>query len=354
MNNVCTMNAATNFVRNRTARVRREGVSPESMDEWKCNLYHRHMPLIRCAKCGQAYDVPGAIAVHLPDSVATCQCGEWLAGSKAAVLARLLNPEEIKEIDLRPYKVDHAEEAPVAKVPLVAPGKPRSVRVIARSGGNSINRVFTIGPHPLWIGRKGCHVDLDEADLDIRHCSVALQGDQLVVRDADSHMGTFLDGQRIAEAALGEGVHVLRAGAALVSVEPTDEQGLPVQPTRLRTTEMVDESMLAKKIAQQKESADQPKRNILVCIDGPLSGQEFEIPPTGLIVGREGHVRVPDEFLSRKHFEVAPDPDGTVRVRDLGSRNGTFLNTLPAQNTKVHSGDEIKAGNNRFRIEQRA
>lgn len=313
------------------------------------------MPLIRCAKCGQAYDVPGAIAVHLPNSIATCKCGEWLAGSKAAVLARLLNPEEIKEIDLRPYKVDNPSAAgPAPKVPLVGPGKPRSVRVIARSGGKSINRVFVIGQHPLWIGRKGCHIDLDEADLDIRHCSITLQGDALVVRDADSHMGTFLDGQRISEAALGDGVHVLRAGAALVSIEPTEEEGMPVQPTRLRTTEMMDESALAKKIAERDVQPDGPKRNILVCIDGPLSGQEFEIPATGLVVGREGHVRVPDEFLSRKHFEVVPDSEGIIRVRDLGSRNGTFLNTLPAQNTKVHSGDEIRAGNNRFRIERRA
>jgi pSer/pThr/pTyr-binding forkhead associated (FHA) protein len=313
------------------------------------------MPLIRCANCGQAYDVPGAIAVHLPNSIATCKCGEWLAGSKAAVLARLLNPEEIKEIDLSPYKVDNpSESGPPPKVPLVGPGKPRSVRVIARSGGKSINRVFAIGQHPLWIGRKGCHVDLDEADLDIRHCSITLQGSALVVRDADSHMGTFLDGQRISEAALGDGVHVLRAGAALVSIEPTEEEGMPVQPTRLRTTEMMDESALAKKIAEREVQSDGPKRNILVCIDGPLSGQEFEIPASGLIVGREGHVRVPDEFLSRKHFEVVPDSEGVIRVRDLGSRNGTFLNTLPAQNTKVHSGDEIRAGNNRFRIERRA
>ena len=313
------------------------------------------MPLIRCTKCGQAYDVPGAVAVQLPNSIATCQCGEWLAGSKAAVLARLLNPEEIREIDLSPYKVDHPVEKPATpKVPLVAPGKPRSVRIIARSGGKSINRIFAIGQHPLWIGRKGCHIDLDEADLDIRHCSITLQGDQLVVRDADSHRGTFLDGQRISEAPLGEGVHVVRAGAALVSIEPTDEEGMPVQPTRLRTTEMLDESMLAKKIHEQAAEPDGPKRNILICIDGPLNGQEFEIPSTGLIVGRKGHVRVPDEFLSRKHFEVAPDSDGTIRVRDLGSRNGTFLNTLPAQNTKVRSGDEIRAGNNRFRIEQRA
>jgi len=312
------------------------------------------MPLIRCPKCGQAYDVPGAVAVHLPNSIAACHCGEWLAGSKAALLARLLNPDQVREIDLQPYKVDHAEEPKAASAPLVPPGAPRSVRVIAQGAGISIDKVFTIGKHPLWIGRKGCHVEIDEADLDIRHCSIALQGDQLVLRDADSHMGTFLDGQRITDAALSEGVHLLRAGAALISIEPTDEEGTEVKPVRLQTVEMIDESTLARKMRERSAEAEGPKRNILVCIGGPLSGQEFEIPSTGLVVGREGHVRVPDEFLSRKHFEVMPDADGSIRVRDLGSRNGTFLNTLPAQNTKVHGGDEIRAGVNRFRIEQRA
>lgn len=94
-------------------------------------------------------------------------------------------------------------------------------------------------------------------------------------------------------------------------------------------------------------------RTVLVCVDGTLSGQEFEIPPTGLIVGREGHVRVPDEFLSRRHFELFRDADGAIRVRDLGSRNGTFLNTVAARDTKVNAGDEIRAGENTFRIEQR-
>lgn len=313
------------------------------------------MPLMRCPKCGQAYDVPGAVAVHLPNSIAACECGEWLAGNKAKLLARLLNPDEVREIDLKPYKVAEVAEQPKpASAPLIPPGEPRSVRVIARSASASVDRVFTIGKHPLWIGRKGCHIDLDEADLDLRHCSIALQGDQLVLRDADTHMGTFLDGQRITDASLTEGVHLVRAGAALISVEPTDQPGTEVVPVRLKTVEMVDESTLARKMRERSEESESPKRNILVCVEGPLTGQEFEIPPTGLIVGREGHVRIPDDFLSRKHFEVLPDADGSIRVRDLGSRNGTYLNTLPAQNTKVHGGDEIRAGVNRFRIEQRS
>jgi pSer/pThr/pTyr-binding forkhead associated (FHA) protein len=320
--------------------------------------YHPRVPLIRCAKCGQAYDVPGVIAVRLPNSIATCDCGEWLSGSKAALLARLMNPEDIKEIDMKPYRVERSDaptQSSSADVhEAVTQGRPRSIRVTAQGAQQSVDTVFTIGLHPLWIGRTGCHVELAEAELSIRHCSIFLRGNNLVVRDADSHMGTFLDGQQITEAVIGDGAHLLRLGSALVSIEPTGEAGVPVEPIRLDTQMPIEEAELAHKIAQRAAPHNAvATRPVLICIGGPLNGQEFEIPTSGLVVGREGHVRVPDEFLSRRHFEVGPDPDGTVRVRDLGSRNGTFLNTLPAQNTKVHSGDEIRAGVNRFRIEHR-
>jgi hypothetical protein len=166
-------------------------------------------------------------------------------------------------------------------------------------------------------------------------------------------MGTFLDGQQITEAVIDEGTHLLRVGSALVSVEPTDEAGVPVEPIRVSAPVAIEEAELEHKISQRIAALDTTARPVLICIGGPLNGQEFEIPTSGLVVGREGHVRVPDEFLSRRHFEVGPDAEGAVRVRDLGSRNGTYLNTLPAQNTKVHSGDEIRAGVNRFRIEHR-
>jgi pSer/pThr/pTyr-binding forkhead associated (FHA) protein len=315
------------------------------------------MPLIRCPKCAQAYDVPGVIAVRLPNSIATCHCGEWLSGSKAAVLARLVDVNQIREIDMKPYRVAASAEAQpeVRSEPMLAPSRARSVRIVARGANESLNTVFTIHEHPLWIGRKGCHVELAEAELSIRHCSLSVRGDKLIVRDADSHMGTFLDGQPIDEAVIEDGVHLLRVGSALVSVEPTEEPGLPVEPMTLDDEAIVDESELAAKLRTARTT--QPaaaSRVVLICVEGPLVGQEFEIPSGGLVVGREGHVRVPDEFLSRRHFEVLRDEDGTVRVRDLGSRNGTFLNTLPARNTKVRAGDEIRAGVNRFRIEQRA
>jgi pSer/pThr/pTyr-binding forkhead associated (FHA) protein len=318
------------------------------------------MPLIRCQKCGQAYDVPGVVAVRLPNSIATCVCGEWLAGSKAALLARMMNPEQIKEVDLKPFLVNHNVDLPPFVIepdtPPMAlpPGNPRSIRIDARGSNESVHTIYTIGDHPLWIGRKGCHVELSEAELSIRHCSISLRGNDLIVRDADSHTGTFLDGQQITEAVITDGVHLLRAGSALVSIEPTAEPGTPVEPIKLDSASVVDESELARKMRERSARVEIPKRIVLVCVEGFLQGQEFEIPATGLVVGREGHVRVPDEFLSRRHFEVVPDAEGAIRVRDLGSRNGTFLNTLPAQNAKVTAGDEIRAGVNCFRIEPRA
>jgi pSer/pThr/pTyr-binding forkhead associated (FHA) protein len=320
------------------------------------HCYHPGMPLIRCPKCGQTYDVPGVVAVRLPNSIATCQCGEWLSGSKAAVLARLVDVDHIREIDMKQYRVTEpaAAQAKRHSEPMLSAARPRSVRIVARGAKESLNTVFTIYEHPLWIGRKGCHVELAEAELSIRHCSISVRGEKLVVRDADSHMGTFLDGQAIDEASIEDGVHLLRVGSALVSVEPTEEPGTRVEPIALDPAAVTDESALAARMHMRTTQPAAASRVVLICVEGPLVGQEFEIPENGLVVGREGHVRVPDEFLSRRHFEVSRGPDGSVRVKDLGSRNGTFLNTLPARNTKVHTGDEIRAGVNRFRIEQRA
>jgi pSer/pThr/pTyr-binding forkhead associated (FHA) protein len=314
------------------------------------------MPLIRCPKCGQAYDVPGVVAVRLPNSIATCVCGEWLSGSKAAILARMMDAEQIREIDMKSYLVASSPEpeAEVKSQPMIAPERPRSIRIVARGAHDSVNTVFTIYEHPLWIGRNGCHVELSEAELSIRHCSISVRGDRLILRDANSYTGTFLDGQPVDEAVIEEGVHLVRVGTALVTVEPTDQIGLPVEQITLDDSALEDsQSLLAQKLRMGRMAQASEGRPVLVCVEGPLSGQEFEIPTTGLVIGREGHVRVPDEYLSRRHFEVLREDDSIIRVRDLGSRNGTFLNTLPAKNTKVRPGDEIRAGVNRFRIEER-
>jgi eukaryotic-like serine/threonine-protein kinase len=71
---------------------------------------------------------------------------------------------------------------------------------------------------------------------------------------------------------------------------------------------------------------------ILTLSNGSLKGQRWEfIHPTKCLIGRAADcdVQLPLrlEFMdvSRHHCELAIDPP-VARVRDLGSRNGTFVN----------------------------
>ncbi len=320
------------------------------------------MPVIRCPQCSQPYDIPPSIAVKLPSSIARCHCGEWLCGNREALINRVLGDGQLEEIDLQQYRIEEmdapvAEEIPTDEEPFDV-GGPRSVRIIAHGADEKVDAVFAIDRHPLLIGRRGCHIELDDAELSIRHCEIVRRGGDLLLRDSGSHTGTYLDGEPVDESVLGEGMHLVRVGSALVCIEPTDQPGFPVEPIEIDTQDLLGASPLLMKRLLEKgaKSLDQGGAShfFLVCVEGPCTGEEYEIPMDGGIVGREGTVRVPDEYLSRKHFAFFRDPDdGTLRIRDLGSRNGTFLNTLPAKNTRVHHGDEIKAGFSRFRVEER-
>lgn len=315
------------------------------------------MPLIRCPQCGQAYDIPPAVAVKLPTSVANCSCGFWLCGNREGLMKKMSETGRIDEIDVSEFRTEAPVSDAAAKLELATvddvPSKPRSVHVVARGADESIDTVFTIFEHPLWIGRRGCHIEFDDAELSIQHCSIYVNGEKLYVRDADSYTGTFLDGQQIDEAEISDGTHLLRVGRALVCIEPVERSGVAVEPVNLASAELqIAPSILARKLQEKKKNSGHRTWS-LRGLEGPATGEEYRIGDSGATVGREGSIKVPDEYLSRKHFEIYFDDEGALRIRDLGSRNGTFLNTLPAKNTKIHPGDEIRAGMTVFRVEQK-
>lgn len=317
------------------------------------------MPLIRCDSCATRYDLPPDVAARLTRALARCRCGALLHNAREILVSRYSEEGDLDQIDVEPFRLEATPEIDEPWIDSAddASGAPRSVQILARGNDRTVRSVFTITDAPLWIGRKGCHVELDDAELSIRHCSIALRGGRLILTDADSHSGTFFDGEPVSTAEITDGPHVIRAGGALISIEPTEEQGEPVRPIELPEEALMSASPeLMRKLLDRgaRQSSPAGKRRLfLVCLEGPLAGQEFDVTAGEVTVGREGSIRVPDEFLSRKHFTLMLDPDGTLRVLDLGSRNGTFLNSLPARNTRVHGGDEIRAGANRFRVEER-
>jgi len=81
--------------------------------------------------------------------------------------------------------------------------------------------------------------------------------------------------------------------------------------------------------------------------------QEWDLDDEAVVVGRGAvaHVRLDDEGLSRRHFLIHWDREGYV-LKDLSSRNGTWLGGTREVAARLRHGDQIVAGRSRFRFHE--
>ncbi|HRU04468.1 MAG TPA: sigma 54-interacting transcriptional regulator [Candidatus Brocadiia bacterium] len=87
----------------------------------------------------------------------------------------------------------------------------------------------------------------------------------------------------------------------------------------------------------------------LVCRTGPNQGAVYELAGDRVTVGRgvEATIQIPSEIISRTHAAFLRDASGW-RVRDEGSRNGTFVNGQRVAETRLKAGDEVLIGESSF------
>jgi len=90
------------------------------------------------------------------------------------------------------------------------------------------------------------------------------------------------------------------------------------------------------------------KRPELLIVSGPMSGTRFQVGAGGVRLGRSSSndVHVPDEELSRNHCLFEQSGEAGVRVTDLASANGTFVNgeQLGSDSRELKAGDTIEVG----------
>jgi predicted component of type VI protein secretion system len=92
---------------------------------------------------------------------------------------------------------------------------------------------------------------------------------------------------------------------------------------------------------------------VLVVLTGKHKGKRVRLAEGETIIGRDAAVkiRVATHEVSRQHCLLLVSDDG-VLVRDLGSRNGTFINGIPiAEETMLHPGDTLTTGPMTFELE---
>jgi len=83
----------------------------------------------------------------------------------------------------------------------------------------------------------------------------------------------------------------------------------------------------------------------VVGISGPLKGSVLPLPEGEASIGRDSSndLWVTDPSLSRRHCALVRNGDQII-LRDLESRNGTILNSVPVAEQQLQHGDQISLG----------
>lgn len=97
------------------------------------------------------------------------------------------------------------------------------------------------------------------------------------------------------------------------------------------------------------------RRNWLIGVGGEVEGRHYHVGERIVTIGRKpaNFIQITDRDSSRTHCNLRPSPNG-LRLSDLNSQNGTFVNGMPARDQEIVDGDEIRIGKARFLFSREA
>ncbi len=187
---------------------------------------------------------------------------------------------------------------------------------------------------PLWVVEKLYSIGtatenqlvLADPAVDPVHAKLIRENDKFFLKDNNSRSGCFVNGQRITQREIVPG-DIVRIGSHEIIV--LDPRSLP---------------------EKGKEHQQAPWR--LISSGNWLSGKQFVIfPETSLVIGRGNQcdIVIPGTHLSRRHAEIRIEGNH-LRIKDLGSANGTYLNEIQIDNTTANNGDILRMDVYSFRL----
>lgn len=216
------------------------------------------------------------------------------------------------------------------------------------------DQFYSLGGETV-IGRGSeCEIAIDDALLSRRHVRISLSSgaDSLTLRDLGSANGTFVNGVRVADAALTPGdelrlgsrrfivVGPLREAAAASGEGEEDVTMLAVDATRAAEaptedldsrTELIGTITLPAWLSEQTDFGGGAG-------DWRLTAPECSIGRTD-----DNDIVIRDGSVSRVHARLSVERDGW-RIQDAGSSNGVVVNGARIQTALLQPGDVVELG----------
>ncbi|MFZ3495674.1 FHA domain-containing protein [Streptomyces sp. 5.8] len=204
------------------------------------------------------------------------------------------------------------------------PGVPTAPELLLETDRGSTamspRRTYHVGRDPL------CEICLDDARVSWHHAVLRPDGDHWTLEDEDSTNGTWVDGHRVREWAVGVGSE-LRFGSAADG--PRVRFAEPAAVSRPASVSRPDKTSTFRQPTSVRPLADRAAVRI------------GRAPDNDLVIN--------DLVVSRHHAELRARPDGRYEIADLGSHNGTYLNGARlAGAAAIGEGDIVGIGHSAF------
>lgn len=240
---------------------------------------------------------------------------------------------------LLPFESVALEPAPAGGGP-PAPGADAVAYhlVLERGDGKAGTRLPVNGPETAVGSSEGALPFVGDPWLAPRHATFLVRDGRLWVRDEGTAGGTFLRLRGLSVPlrpgdAFAVGDRLLRFGGTL----PVPSPPAPDGTRRLGSPRPAGPAVLL-----EERLAGGPTGRVWL-----RSGPSVTLGRAGCAVNLGD-----DPFLSQAHAEVVLDSDGTARLRDLGSANGTFVRLPPRAERELRDGDLVRVGRQVLRISE--
>ncbi|MGO9270455.1 MAG: FHA domain-containing protein [Terriglobia bacterium] len=302
--------------------------------------------MTKCSRCGEIND----------EGFRFCRsCGRALVAEPAS--------DKPRAADVAAARPAEPARAPAAAEPHGA----GAFKLVATAGLLS-GRTFSIGPKGLSIGRDplNCQVVIADEEVSRLHAWVGVTDrGEVTIRDCHSVNGTFVNDARIQEHQLesAEEFSVGTSGHHRFRVEGVR----PVRPSPLTQTDSQQEApgagetsvLSPRDLFSGSDEAGKANETVALKLTGLMARahvelivdkyavQTLEIPPEGLLVGRDAgrcQLVMDHPSVSAIHAEFSP-VNGKVLLVDR-STNGTFVDgsRVSGVELELHDGDYITFG----------
>ena len=264
---------------------------------------------------------------------------------EAPEAAPMLTPDPIDLLDPLPAttpreflpfeSIELEPDSATASLPLAGPAVP--CQLLVERGDGREGTGFPVGADEVAVGRsEGAVTFPSDNSLAPRHASFFFRDGRMHVRDDGSPGGTFLKVRGLTVPlrpgdAFSVGDRLLRFGGPL----PAASHAAPDGTRRLGSPRPTGQAVLIEER-----------------LAGGITGRVWLRAGPSVTLGRAGcSVNLGDDpFLSQAHAEVILEGDGTARLRDLGSANGTFLRIPPRSERELRDGDLVRVGRQVLRV----